>query len=108
MLTQLGYTRVAEREADAHALRMLEQARISPKGTVDFFKRVEQLEKKAGAPEWDILRSHPQTAERAKRFDEQKILRRDASPVRGAMAGAEEHLRRRQTRAGDQDVASRH
>ena len=72
MLTQLGYTRVAEREADGHALRMLEQARISPKGTVDFFKRVEQLEKKAGAPEWDLIRSHPQTAERAKRFEEQK------------------------------------
>ena len=66
LLTQLGYTRSAEREADARGLAMLEQARISPAGLVDFFKRVETLEKKMGAPEWDILRSHPQSTERAK------------------------------------------
>ena len=66
MLTQLGYTRAAEREADAHALRMLEKAEISPAGIAEFFRRIGTIENKAGAPEWDLLRSHPNTEERAK------------------------------------------
>jgi predicted Zn-dependent protease len=70
LLTQLSYTRAAEREADAHALRMLERAGISPKGITDFFKRVEQLESRSAAGraigQIDILRTHPQSAERAK------------------------------------------
>lgn len=70
LLTQLSYTRVAEREADAQGLRMLERARISTKGIVDFFKRVEQLEGKSAAGrtigQIDLLRSHPQSEERAK------------------------------------------
>lgn len=66
LLTQLGYTRAAEREADQRGLAMLERARISTMGLVEFFKRVETIEKKTGAPEWDILRSHPQSQERAR------------------------------------------
>ena len=41
ILTQLRYTRIAEREADAHALRMLKGACISAKGFCDFFERLE-------------------------------------------------------------------
>ena len=41
LLTQLRYTRIAEREADAHALRMLKGAGISAKGFGDFFERLE-------------------------------------------------------------------
>ena len=41
LLTQLRYTRVAEREADAHALRILKGAGISAKGFGDFFERIE-------------------------------------------------------------------
>ena len=41
VLTQLRYTRIAEREADAHALRMLKGAGISAKGFGDFFERLE-------------------------------------------------------------------
>ena len=41
LLTQLRYTRVAEREADAHAMRILKNAGISAKGFGDFFERIE-------------------------------------------------------------------
>ena len=41
VLTQLRYTRIAEREADVHALRMLKGAGISAKGFGDFFERLE-------------------------------------------------------------------
>jgi Zn-dependent protease with chaperone function len=41
LLTQLKYTRAAEREADAHAVRILKSAGISPKGFGDFFERID-------------------------------------------------------------------
>lgn len=44
LLAQLNYTRIAEREADEHALRILRQATISPKGLADFFERISKLE----------------------------------------------------------------
>jgi predicted Zn-dependent protease len=78
LLTQLRYTRVAEREADAHAMRSLKRAGISAKGFGDFFERLEP--KAAAAPKEDqpqkkvslgsriftseILRTHPATADR--------------------------------------------
>lgn len=82
LLTQLRYTRVAEREADAHALRILKIAGISAKGFGDFFERLDPkaattepaADKKDDAKtspgfakrifESDILRSHPQTKAR--------------------------------------------
>src|SRR6185436_4880867 len=69
ILTQLRYTRIAEREADAHALRMLKGAGISAKGFGDFFERLESNKpgEEAGksASELEmILRTHPPTAER--------------------------------------------
>ncbi len=75
LLTQLRYTRVAEREADAHALRMLKGAGISAKGFGDFFERIEG--KKPGEENGKgtdsgksvgdlavILQTHPATADR--------------------------------------------
>ena len=41
LLTQIQYTRAAEREADAHAVRILRNAGISPKGFGDFFERID-------------------------------------------------------------------
>lgn len=41
LLTQLRYTRVAEREADGHAVRLLKNAGISAKGFGDFFERLD-------------------------------------------------------------------
>jgi Zn-dependent protease with chaperone function len=49
LLAQLSYTRVAEREADQHALRILKTAQISPKGLSDFFKRISAMEGEAEA-----------------------------------------------------------
>jgi predicted Zn-dependent protease len=65
MLAQFSYTRAAEREADAHALRILRAAQISPQGIIDFFARVEKVDS-AGGSGLDILRTHPQVAERRK------------------------------------------
>jgi predicted Zn-dependent protease len=70
MMSQLSYTRAAEREADAQALAMLKGAAISPRGMVDFFERVGKIEGRSPAGrtvgQFDILRTHPQSAERAK------------------------------------------
>ncbi|HXF55931.1 MAG TPA: M48 family metallopeptidase [Hyphomicrobiaceae bacterium] len=67
LLTQLSYTRAAEREADAHALRILERAAISPQGIVGFFRRIEGMEGGRGSSAGlDLLRSHPATAERVR------------------------------------------
>ena len=70
VLAHLGYSRDAERQADRHALELLEGAGIAPKGLGNFFTRVSQMEAedgsytaKAGALSW--LRSHPPAAERA-------------------------------------------
>jgi Zn-dependent protease with chaperone function len=41
LLTQVQFTRAAEREADAHAVRILKSAGISPQGFGDFFERVD-------------------------------------------------------------------
>jgi beta-barrel assembly-enhancing protease len=76
LLAQLSYTRVAEQEADDHSLRILNNAGISPRGIGDFFKRVEKVEGGSTVGrtigKYDILRTHPQSAERAKRALEQK------------------------------------
>jgi predicted Zn-dependent protease len=84
LLTQLRYTRVAEREADGHAVRILKQAGISAKGFGDFFERLEpklatpvaktdddkkdENKKKVSLGSRifasEILRSHPLTADR--------------------------------------------
>ena len=69
VLTQLRYTRIAEREADAHALRMLKGAGISAKGFGDFFERLEGKKPgeetgKNGSDLTVILQTHPPTADR--------------------------------------------
>lgn len=92
LLAQLSYTRIAEREADQHALRILKSAQISPKGLGDFFKRVSALEGETEGEKGkdganakdkdetsaqdkktytryfniDLLRTHPQSSERRK------------------------------------------
>lgn len=68
-LAQLGYTRTFEREADVEGLHLLKDAKISPRGLGDFFKRVAEIEgddsKDKGLRPFDLLRTHPPTAERA-------------------------------------------
>ncbi len=67
LLTQLSYSREAEREADEQALRLMKIARVSPQGLIDFFDRVMDIESKEGGGGPGVLRSHPQTEERRAR-----------------------------------------
>ena len=71
VLAQLSYTRQAEEQADDHSYRLLRLAGIAPAGLRDFFKRASELEEKSEIAktmgQFDILRTHPQSAARAKR-----------------------------------------
>jgi len=70
-LTQLAYSREAEREADEAAIVMLRNAGISADGLAAFFRRVAALEEgkdaKSGLGDLNMLRTHPQTKERLAR-----------------------------------------
>ena len=88
LLAQLGYTRVAEREADGHALRLMREAGISPKGMADFFRRIDKREPVPKATQGnganDILSSHPSNPERIARIEAQSVY-----PVTQALADAD-------------------
>jgi predicted Zn-dependent protease len=76
VLAQLSYTREAEREADAHALRILKAAKVSPAGLGRFMRRIAPKEggESAAAPAYrpfDILRTHPHPLERARLIESQ-------------------------------------
>lgn len=75
LLAQIGYTRTAEHEADMQALHLLKQAAIANRGLGDFFKRVQAIENedKFGKTlkQYNLLRTHPPTAEREKLVREQ-------------------------------------
>jgi Zn-dependent protease with chaperone function len=74
LLAELRYSRDAEREADAHAVRILKSAGVSSKGFADFFERLEPEAKadKSNKGKGDgtttrlltILSTHPLTKER--------------------------------------------
>lgn len=63
LITQIQYTRIAELEADAHAVRMLKAAGISAKGLADFFQRI-QSPSEGSVFNSSIIRTHPLTSER--------------------------------------------
>jgi beta-barrel assembly-enhancing protease len=71
ILAQLSYTRVAERQADDHSYKILRTAGIPATGFRDFFKRAGELEEKSEVAktigQYDVLRTHPQSADRVKR-----------------------------------------
>jgi Zn-dependent protease with chaperone function len=60
-LTELGFSREAEREADQEGLRRLVAARIDPQGMVRFFELLEK-EQQLAPPEF--LSTHPSNPER--------------------------------------------
>ena len=66
LLAQLRYTRDAERSADAQAVAILRQAKISAQALGTFFRKLERLdgERKSGVLGAEILRTHPSIAER--------------------------------------------
>lgn len=76
LLATLGYSRDAEREADAESLRLMRAAGISPRVMIGFFEAVERWragQKLAGQDD-DVIglafSSHPATAERIAFFRE--------------------------------------
>ncbi len=63
-LVNTGYSRDAEREADAFALERLEAAGIGTEGFADFFARMEEKHGEEGGLLARMLSTHPATAER--------------------------------------------
>lgn len=63
LVTEIQYTRVAEHEADAHAVRILKGAQISAKGFADFFKRMDSPDERSVFNN-AAVRTHPLTTER--------------------------------------------
>lgn len=67
-LTAMGYSRKAEREADAYARSRLAQASISPADTAAFFGRLRKIDPTAGDKRFSYLNSHPDSGERERAF----------------------------------------
>ncbi len=66
---QAGYSRDAEREADAESVQLLRAAGISPLALVRFFEKMAQRERAAGAALLGIaIASHPADADRIRFF----------------------------------------
>ncbi|MYE02022.1 MAG: M48 family metallopeptidase [Alphaproteobacteria bacterium] len=63
-LVNTGYSRDAERDADAFALERLKAAGIGTEGLEDFFVRLEEKHGTGGGPLLRLLSTHPGTAER--------------------------------------------
>jgi Zn-dependent protease with chaperone function len=74
LLAQMDYSRAAEREADAEAVRLLRANRLSPEAMVVFFERMaarqssRRSREEGGVP--IALSSHPADAERIRFFTE--------------------------------------
>ncbi len=61
----LAFSRVQERSADAAGARYLSAAGITGKGSIDFFKKLQNYEFRLGIPQEDSYsRTHPLTGER--------------------------------------------
>ncbi|WP_417590960.1 M48 family metalloprotease [Parasphingorhabdus sp.] len=61
----LAFSRVQERSADSAGARYLSQAGISGKGSIDFFKKLQNYEFRLGIPQEDSYgRTHPLSGER--------------------------------------------
>lgn len=85
-LAQLGYSRQAERQADLQAIAILKSAGVPTKGIIDFFNRMARFSGEAkrdtsasSRDTFDILRTHPSTAERIALFQSQPAY--PTSPV---------------------------
>lgn len=64
----MGYSRKAEREADAWSRTRLAAADISPAATAAFFGRLRKLDPTAGNKQLSYLNSHPDSGEREQAF----------------------------------------
>ena len=70
-VASMGYSREAEREADAYARARLAQSNVSPLGAADFFERMAkesgETEDRSAVIGW--IASHPAAIERARDFE---------------------------------------
>ena len=80
-LVNTGYSRDAERDADAFALARLEATGIGTQGLADFFARLKEREKDGDGPLARMLSTHPATEERLAH-----IRRAERRSVRPAMS----------------------
>jgi beta-barrel assembly-enhancing protease len=86
-LLSTTYTRASEEEADAHSIKAMQNANISPSDTADFFDRLsrmdgsDQMEKDdRGRAIATYTSSHPLSADRKKRFQNSKVKGKVYSP----------------------------
>lgn len=82
-LTFLKFSRAFEQEADLLGLQYLYKAGYDPLALIDFFERIESLEKKKPGTASELFRSHPKTAARIQytQTNVQELLRQQAQYV---------------------------
>lgn len=68
-IVSLSYSRDAEREADADAIRMLERANVSPRPTAELFAHLSERHESGSGFGSEFLQSHPLSSGRAKSFN---------------------------------------
>ncbi|MBL0925345.1 MAG: M48 family metallopeptidase [Sphingomonadaceae bacterium] len=82
----MSYSREAEAEADAHSMKALGNADISPVGTASFFERLSELDGSARGGEegrgiTGYMSSHPLSRERKKAFEKSIVKGKDYKPA---------------------------
>ena len=82
----MSYSRESEAEADAHSMRALGNAAISPVATASFFERLSQLDGSARGGEdgqgiAGYMSSHPLSRERKKAFEKSIVKGKDYKPA---------------------------
>jgi Zn-dependent protease with chaperone function len=82
----MSYSRGSEAEADAHSMKALGNAAISPVATASFFERLSQLDGSARGGEegrgiTGYMSSHPLSRERKKAFEKSIVKGKDYKPA---------------------------
>ncbi len=81
----MSYSRNSEAEADAHSMKVLGNANISPVGTASFFDRLSQLDGSAGVTQdaaiTGYLSSHPLSASRKAAFENSIVKGKNYEPA---------------------------
>ena len=81
----MSYSRNSEAEADAHSMKVLSNANISPVGTASFFDRLSQLDGSAGVKQdaaiTGYLSSHPLSASRKAAFEKSIVKGKNYKPA---------------------------
>ncbi|MES2783024.1 MAG: M48 family metallopeptidase [Pseudomonadota bacterium] len=82
----MSYSRNSEAEADAHSMKVLGNANISPVGTASFFDRLSQLDGSAGTLKENAgitgyLSSHPLSASRKAAFEKSIVKGKNYQPA---------------------------